>query len=209
MHVGTFSVKLTLAVPAGTPVPPVPTSHLFDPLAPHTQTGSLTFNIAQDNTLDVRVTVASDADAAGPGGANSSPDEGAPSAEPGANVTLQLQVNQANGTAAAGAEVTLIAVDQAMLDLMPYPLQDVADAMWPQLPAELSVQGMNELRASQVAIDAVFDTILRRLKIDPWVPADTQASHAILAPPYIFDMLKHLQNCNIPTDVEAFWVLTF
>lgn len=104
--------------------------------------------------------------------------------EPGRNVTLDVHVqrnaSQPQPTASAtasdggGAEITLLAVDRSILDLLPYPLPDAARQMRPALPASFGLGGTDDSRVSQAAIDAVFETILRRLRADPWLPADTQ-----------------------------------
>ncbi|KAF6261957.1 hypothetical protein COO60DRAFT_1458856 [Scenedesmus sp. NREL 46B-D3] len=76
-----------------------------------------------------------------------------------------------------GAEVTLLVVDKAILDLMPYELQNVSSAMAPDLSTYFSLTDLNALRTSRAAINATFAALRRRLSaLDPWLPVDTQVT---------------------------------
>ena len=78
-------------------------------------------------------------------------------------------------TAASGAQVTLVGVDEALLDLLPYPLQDVNAALQPSLTQSIDVQNFNRLRVAPGAINATYTALRRRLlQLDPFLPADTQ-----------------------------------
>jgi uncharacterized protein YfaS (alpha-2-macroglobulin family) len=48
---------------------------------------------------------------------------GQPVVAPGGKSSITVKVADAGGAPAPNAEVTLIAVDKAVLDLMPYPIQ--------------------------------------------------------------------------------------
>jgi hypothetical protein len=78
-------------------------------------------------------------------------------------------------TAAGGAQVTLVGVDEALLDLLPYPLVDVNAALQPSLTQSIDVQNFNRLRVAPGAINATYTALRRRLlQLDPFLPADTQ-----------------------------------
>ncbi len=61
-----------------------------------------------------------------------------------------------------GTEVTLYAVDKAFLDLLPYGLPAVQEAMVLQLASDMQLYGMAAYRIAPGAVRAVYDTVLRR-----------------------------------------------
>lgn len=190
------SATVVLSVPrapASWAPPAVPTSRLFDPRAPHTATAQLQLTVAVNGRLNVSLTAASaddpsqrvtsappDADTSPGGRAAAAAAAGAPPpepliVEPGRNVTLDVAASR-NGMAVGDVEITLVVVDRSIMDMLPYPMPDVAESMRPAQFASVSTAGSDSLRASQAAVDAAFEAILRRLKVDPWLPVDTQAS---------------------------------
>lgn len=93
---------------------------------------------------------------------------------PSASSTIRVRVTAPGGTPAAGAQVTLVGVDEALLDLVPYPLQDVNSALQPDTNTNIAAQVFNSLRVLRGAISAAFSTLQRRLRLDPFLPLDTQ-----------------------------------
>ncbi|WIA22673.1 hypothetical protein OEZ86_009641 [Tetradesmus obliquus] len=90
---------------------------------------------------------------------------------------IKVSVKDSAGAAVPGAEVTLLVVDKAILDLMPYALQDVSAAIAPDLSTYFTLTDLNSLRTSRAAINATFAALQRRLtKLDPWLPVDTQVT---------------------------------
>ncbi len=96
------------------PLPSVPISKLFDPLAPHTQTATISLGALQDNALNVAVAVAA--------GATSADGEAVVPPDGSAQITVHV-IDGLTGAPARHAEVTLVVVDRAILDLLDYPLQ--------------------------------------------------------------------------------------
>ena len=149
-----------------------PVSKLFDPLGPHTMADTVQLRVVGDDRLDVAIAVA---------GADSG-DGSAPAVVGGREVAALAPLRRASvrvsvrdaasGAPAAGAEVTVVMVDRAVLDLMPYALKDVADAIAPQTDLFLSLKDINGARASRAAINATFSALRRRLAADPWLPLD-------------------------------------
>ncbi len=66
----------------------------------------------------------------------------------------------------------ITAVDKAVLDLVPYPLKDLLASLGFENGARLSGSASPRYVAPGV-VSLVFETLLRRLKIDPWIYADT------------------------------------
>ncbi len=61
-----------------------------------------------------------------------------------------------------GTEVTLYAVDKAFLDLLPYGLPAVQEAMVLQMASSMQAQGIAPYRLAPGAVRAVYDTMMRR-----------------------------------------------
>ncbi|KAF8063719.1 hypothetical protein HT031_003574 [Scenedesmus sp. PABB004] len=159
----------------GFALPDVPTSKLFDPLAPRTVSAELQLAGPPPPALAVGVAVAGQSKAA----------DGTAVVEPkSGRAELSVRVRDAAGRPVAGAEVTLLVVDRAILDLVPYPLQNVSVALAPDLGASFSVTDVNDLRVTRAAINATFSALQRRLRLDAWLPADTGVSPAS---PYVPD----------------------
>jgi hypothetical protein len=73
-------------------------------------------------------------------------------------------------------------VDEALLDLVPYPLQDVNSALQPDTSTNVAAQGFNNLRVLRGAISAAFSALRRRLRVDPFLPLDTQVQPSAWTP---------------------------
>eukprot|EP00775_Hariotina_reticulata_P009083 gene9083-9253_t len=147
------------------PLPDIPISKLFDPYAPRTITAQLSLEGETAVPLVVDVAVSGQAKAEN-GTAVIAPQSG--------KGTIQVVVRDSEGRPVPNAEVTLVVVDKAVLDLKPYDLQNVTTAVAPDLAEPIAVADLNPLRVSQSAINATFTALERRLlQIDPWLPADT------------------------------------
>jgi hypothetical protein len=99
---------------ASTTLPDIPRSALYDPYAPVTVSAEVSLTVSSKDSLAVNVSVKGQSkDAAGTAVL-------APQSKQG---SITVSVKDAAGAAVSGAEVTLMVVDKAVLDLMPYELQ--------------------------------------------------------------------------------------
>lgn len=95
-------------------LPNIPRSQLYDPYAPVTVSAEVALSVPDADKLKVNVTVAGQSkDASGVAVL-------APQSQQG---SIRVSVKDGSGAAVPDAEVTLMVVDQAVLDLMPYELQ--------------------------------------------------------------------------------------
>lgn len=110
-------VIMSTARPAGgasaASIPDVPTSALFDPLSPFTASAEIGLTVLDAKPLGVAVTVTAPAKSS----------DGTPVVLPKDSAPVTARVTATAGSALANAEVTFIAVDAAVLDVLPYPLQ--------------------------------------------------------------------------------------
>ncbi|KXZ56112.1 hypothetical protein GPECTOR_2g994 [Gonium pectorale] len=176
--VGGCSLTALLDVPRAGPgdapvLPPrdqLAVSAVFDPAAPHSHRLDASLAIESAPPLEVAVGVA----AAGGGGVSvqDASREELVTIEPGA--TAQISVTVDSPPADSPLEVTVYAVDQAFLDLLPYELTDVQQAMVLQLYSSIEARDMQAYRVAPGAIRAVIDKLMYRLtQLDPWLPVDT------------------------------------
>lgn len=185
------TVALLLSVPrqpASAAVPQLPTSQLFDPRAPHSAVVTTQLNVAADNALDVKVSIAAAASSPSASSSSSASSSTTSTAAatadaalpdvvaPGETAFISVDVTDGSGSPVSDAHVTVIAVDKAWLDLLSYPLQGVASQMVLRLAEYWSSNDMNGVRLTAAAIDAVFGALMRRLGRDPWLPLDTTVS---------------------------------
>ncbi|PNH12233.1 hypothetical protein TSOC_000852 [Tetrabaena socialis] len=152
----------------------LPVSHLFDPRAPHLHTMTLALNVKPPNSLGVAVAVA--AEAGGPTVLDVDGEE-VVAIEPGAQAQITVTVTSAPGSDAAPldpVEVTVYAVDEAFLDLLPYPLPQPEQDMVLRLAAEVYHFGTSAYLLAPGAVRAVYDKLMARLTgQDPWLPVET------------------------------------
>jgi hypothetical protein len=95
-------------------LPDIPRSKLYDPYAPITVSAQVDLTVPDAESLAVDVTVSGQSkDAAGVAVL-------APQSKQG---SISVSVKDGKGAAVANAEVTVLVVDKAVLDLMPYELQ--------------------------------------------------------------------------------------
>eukprot|EP00798_Chlamydomonas_sp_ICE-L_P016462 gene16462-22683_t len=157
----------------------VPSSKLFDPLAPHQGSWSTHVSIIEDRTLDVSISIQSSALSMEGNTLDRTLDvsvsiqSSALSMDgntlvlgPGQEFTITADV-AFSGKPVPDAEVTVLVVDKAWIDLLPYPLR-------PELADELmAVVNTVILTGNQrVAPDAIanaFEAAVRRLGLDPWI----------------------------------------
>lgn len=161
----------------------VPISVAFDPAAPHALLLPEVYipsptDLQQPASLSV-----SGANASAPGarvsnGGSSEDDDDArpPAFEPGAAVTLSIDLPAAAAGGAgadAPARVTFVVVDKAILDLAPPQDANLTEGMAPYFPLSMSVGSSSDRMLPRAgAINDVIDVALRRLQQDPWlVPA--------------------------------------
>lgn len=177
-------------------LPPVARSLLFDPRAPHTASATAWIGVEPSSS-------SKDGDGGGPLSVELSVEKpaaggkargAAPAIEPLSNDTaIVVRVSSSSSsssTPVANAQVTVLAVDEAVLDLLPYPLQDVSRNMAAVEQAAqlalLEVRGVDEQRATREAVRAVFDALRRRLTGnggDPWLPLETRVVPGGYYPP--------------------------
>lgn len=84
-------------------------------------------------------------------------------------LTPQVVVSVASGplssapaSAARSVEVTVYAVDQAFLDLLPYDLPKPQQDMVLRLSAQVNAYSVNEYRLAPGAVRAVYDKLMSR-----------------------------------------------
>lgn len=78
---------------------------------------------------------------------------------PGPQITVQVSQQ---GSPVSGAEITLVIVDKALLDLLPLPLENVTQTMALYLSQALTSSNADDSRVAPGALDAVTQTALRR-----------------------------------------------
>ncbi|GBF96123.1 hypothetical protein Rsub_08871 [Raphidocelis subcapitata] len=153
---------------AAAALPRVARSKLFDPLGPHTLSHQIELRVLPPSALNVTVSVAA------PGGLRARDGSNASIVPPLSGAAVQVDVvDGGTGEPMADAEVTVVMVDRAMLDLIPYELKDLAAGLVAPLDLYLSIKDINQNRASRAAINATFAALARRLAADPWLPLDT------------------------------------
>lgn len=166
---GGCQALLLLSVPtsygAGQP-PVVPHSVLFDPLGAHTSVSEpLLLNISAEEPLVVNMEATTGQKAQVQNATDGNSRDVAVVA-PGGQVNVSFTVE---GKGSAGAEITLIAVDRAILDLVPYQLQDLPNLMRVSALLNYVATTMSDDQVKVEAIIAALQTKLRRLRIDPWL----------------------------------------
>ncbi|GLI68405.1 hypothetical protein VaNZ11_012792 [Volvox africanus] len=158
----------------------LPTSRLFDPLAPHSHTLSLKLDVRPDNTFDVVIGVQTSAESPGSEvpAARDAGGQTLPTLEPGATATIKVALATGMGPNSSsigeGVEVTVYGVDKAFLDLLPYDLPHLDQEMILRLADDINVATTNGYRIAPDAVRAVYDKLMARLtQLDPWLPANT------------------------------------
>ncbi|KAL6763015.1 hypothetical protein V8C86DRAFT_462822 [Haematococcus lacustris] len=167
---GGCSVSLLLAVPRVTAnasaavTARLPTSRLFDPTAPHMLRLSVDLTVQENRDLEVKLTI-------GQAGNSSTTGQAQTIVAPGAQTNISVAVSR-QGQSVADAEVTLVAVDKAVLDLLPLPLAGLVPDLIVKLLPYLSEVNMGDAMVSPSALDEVLNSVRRRLALDPWISPD-------------------------------------
>eukprot|EP00210_Caulerpa_lentillifera_P001100 g1061.t1 len=151
-------LSVVLAIPRQTKGPAanvsVPVSLLFDAAMPHTVTYRDQIDIIPDRpeAIDVNISLP-----------DAGVDDDSAVVAPGENTTIKVQLDREGRT-----EVTLIAVDRAVLDLVPYPLQTVTLDIVMVLATSFHVRTINRNLVAPGAIQALIDNFYARKQVDPW-----------------------------------------
>ncbi|GFH15937.1 predicted protein, partial [Haematococcus lacustris] len=148
---------VTLALPLGP-------DRLFDPTAPHMLRLSVDLTVQENRDLEVKLTI-------GQAGNSSTTGQAQTIVAPGAQTNISVAVSR-QGQSVADAEVTLVAVDKAVLDLLPLPLAGLVPDLIVKLLPYLSEVNMGDAMVSPSALDEVLKSVRRRLALDPWISPD-------------------------------------
>eukprot|EP00276_Gloeochaete_wittrockiana_P021694 CAMPEP_0184336276 /NCGR_PEP_ID=MMETSP1089-20130417/4630_1 /TAXON_ID=38269 ORGANISM="Gloeochaete wittrockiana, Strain SAG46.84" /NCGR_SAMPLE_ID=MMETSP1089 /ASSEMBLY_ACC=CAM_ASM_000445 /LENGTH=2323 /DNA_ID=CAMNT_0026661255 /DNA_START=188 /DNA_END=7160 /DNA_ORIENTATION=+ len=132
-------------------------SRLLDINAPRSFISSITLTV-QPTQNDIQVAVTSDVAIAAPG-------------QP---LSIQVSVTDASGRPLSGeAEAYVVVVDQALLDLVPYPLPALNSSFPVSLVDYISGSDSRQSLGSAVGYQDTIDVTRRRIGLDPWVtPGD-------------------------------------
>jgi hypothetical protein len=173
--VGGCVATLVVAVPRSAPeafaLPQVATSALFDPRAPFSKSFTASLRVSEQRSLVVALAVAAEGADAVPAAAGE-----AVVVAPGAAASLSVTVTGPGGAAVPDAEVTFVAVDQAVLALVPYALRNVTQELVLQVASSMQASLGDESRVAAGAVEAVFQALARRHAADPWLPVETGVS---------------------------------
>ena len=133
---------------------PVPISRLFDLALPHTESYSDRITVVSSVPTELNVTITFP---------EATEDAGVAVVSPGDNTTIEVQLDATTRT-----EVTLIAVDRAVLDLVPFPLVDLSSSILLDLSASLFTTSMSEFITTPAGLQALIDYHNSRKSLDPW-----------------------------------------
>lgn len=147
-------------------------SKLFDPCAPHTHTLTTQLGVI-DASLAVSITLTGPTSTADMQGVSepvpalptlpSADGSRTPYLAPGATASIHVHVTDSlSSDNIAEAEVTLIAVDKALLDVLPYPLPRLAESLRLSLAATFGPAGVDASRLAPGAVEEVFEALLTR-----------------------------------------------
>uniref|UniRef100_A0A7S3VJT0 Alpha-2-macroglobulin domain-containing protein n=1 Tax=Dunaliella tertiolecta TaxID=3047 RepID=A0A7S3VJT0_DUNTE len=144
-------------------------SRLFDCRSPILHSMQTRLEVVQERSISVTLSIGKGTDSEDARWARRAD---AAVAAPGEDVSLCAEVQMGN-EAIQDAEVTFIAVDKAVLDLLPLPLQNLASAFQLDLAPRLSHATSEISRVHPGAVETVFRTLVHRLGLIPWLPLDT------------------------------------
>eukprot|EP00210_Caulerpa_lentillifera_P009050 g8637.t1 len=130
----------------------IPVNSLFDAAMPHTEFYSTVIETVRDTTLDITISVP-----------EVPKDNGMPLIEPGLNASVRVDFDRKGPT-----EITVIAVDKAVLDLLPYPLKDVSRDLVADLASYFQYKSSSEYLVAPGAINAITTANEARKNLDPW-----------------------------------------
>ncbi|GMH44585.1 hypothetical protein BSKO_12537 [Bryopsis sp. KO-2023] len=148
----------------------VPVSKLFDLASPHSTRLSYEIDIRQSVPLDVEI---------------SFPDIEEDESKnfvisPGEKTTIQVNITDPE---IDEAEVTVIAVDKAIFELLPHPLTDLTDILeFIAFPFEFAFRRSGGDLMSPRAIEALIQDFMRKKEIDPWFEPVSQLADTFASP---------------------------
>ncbi|GFH18397.1 A2M domain-containing protein, partial [Haematococcus lacustris] len=125
---------------------------------------SVDLTVQENRDLEVKLTI-------GQAGNSSTTGQTQTIVAPGAQTNISVAVSR-QGQSLADAEVTLVAVDKAVLDLLPLPLAGLVPDLIVKLLPYLSEVNMGDAMVSPSALDEVLKSVRRRLALDPWISPD-------------------------------------
>ncbi|GMH39924.1 hypothetical protein BSKO_07828 [Bryopsis sp. KO-2023] len=120
---------------------------LFDPASPHTKTFTRTIEAVQDRSVAVSIEFPKL--------------KGEPVIAPGESTPVEV-------TASGPAEVTLVVVDKAILELVPLKLKDLAAEFVVNLAMRFSETSTSDFLVSPQAIETLVEKFLQRNELNPW-----------------------------------------
>eukprot|EP00210_Caulerpa_lentillifera_P009052 g8639.t1 len=132
----------------------VPVSLLFDTAMPHIVTYSASIEVIPNDPTDISVDISFP---------EARTDDDTPVVGPGESTSIEIEVDQEGRT-----EITVFAVDRAVLDLVPYPLQNITLDFLTNLATSFGVSNINRNLVPPQAIQVLIDNFLARREIDPW-----------------------------------------
>eukprot|EP00210_Caulerpa_lentillifera_P001110 g1071.t1 len=161
----------------------IPVNSLFDAAMPHTEHYTTVIETVKDSTLDVKISVP-----------DVKRDNGMPLIEPGLNASVRVDFDRKSQT-----EITVIAVDKAVLDLLPYPLKDVSKDFVADLASYFQYKSSSEYLVAPDAINAVEKANEARKSLDPWFkmltklhPSEEDADISLTDEEYIEKYVQYL-----------------
>eukprot|EP00210_Caulerpa_lentillifera_P009043 g8630.t1 len=132
----------------------VPVSLLFDTAMPHIVTYSASIEVIPNDPTDISVDISFP---------EARTDDDTPVVGPGESTSIEIEVDQEGRT-----EITVFAVDRAVLDLVPYPLQNITLDFLTNLATSFGVSNINRNLVPPQAIQVLINNFLARREIDPW-----------------------------------------
>ncbi|CAD7702674.1 unnamed protein product [Ostreobium quekettii] len=142
----------------------VPVSKLFDATAPHTVEFSESVTVEQDRNISVAI--------AFPGAQDGGEIVVAPRSK--TNITLELsdcrglEELQDCPPLSTVSEVTIIAVDQAVLDVVPMPLKSLSSEFLLDLAASFNHESTSKFLIAPGAVTELLEGFTRHQELDPW-----------------------------------------
>eukprot|EP00210_Caulerpa_lentillifera_P001088 g1049.t1 len=132
----------------------VPVSLLFDAAMPHTVTYRDRIDVIASRQINIDVNISLP---------DARVDDDSAVIAPGENTTIEVQLDREGRT-----EVTLIAVDRAVLDLVPYSLQNTTLDFLIDLATSFDFTTIDDYLVAPGAIQVLIDNFFARRQVDPW-----------------------------------------
>ncbi|GMH35163.1 hypothetical protein BSKO_03031 [Bryopsis sp. KO-2023] len=162
------SVKFAVSIPRQTSgailESKIPVSKVFDLAMPHSTSYDADITVEQDTSFDVDLSFPDLA-------ADENNDFVLP---PGETTKIEVQIQEGGP---GEADVTVVAVDKAILDLIPHALQDVASDFVLDFTGSFAMEESAEYLVAPSAIKSLIQDFARRKKLDPWFYPVLEARH--------------------------------